>query len=555
MPTVQQYGSQRVGIDVVGQPRAQATQRSNAGLVAQGLQNASQDLASLAATQRERKVREDTAYAEDAIVRFEREKNNLLFNPDTGYFNTQGRTAYENSSSVNADLEKLQSDYESEFTSEEARTMFNQSATTQLSRVRVDVDRHASSGLRAWESANLAAQVESSIETAALRWNDPASVKLQNALGRQSIIDKAKMEGITGAALNEQLQTYDSSFAKATITAAIGTSAAAGRDALDKYGSSLEPNDLLRTQAVITQKEKAEKVQAVAAQAVLTATSLTDQYETRGDIRDEVNKIDDPALRKQTMKESMHQFDIKRRAASEARGDAFETAESHLLEGGSAESFKAQYPESWERLSPSQKKKIESGKATVTDWNTFSDVLTMSREELAKVDPTDYFDKLAPPERNKLISAVKAANGTGSQRDKIDHQVGRSRTVQTTAAVERLLGQNKSKWNDDKKLVADNFYSLLDEEVRFREEQKGSNLSSEEFTSVLSDLTRKAVIDKEFLGIISYETEQSLTDTLTELAGDADVDDVQLREITSYLRSQGKAVNSRNIIELYNQVK
>ena len=37
----------------------------------------------------------DTLNAEDALLSFEREKNTLMFDPDSGYLNSQGKNAME----------------------------------------------------------------------------------------------------------------------------------------------------------------------------------------------------------------------------------------------------------------------------------------------------------------------------------------------------------------------------------------------------------------------------------------------------------------------------
>ena len=181
----------------------------------------------------------------------------------------------------------------------------------------------------------------------------------------------------------------------------------------------------------------------------------------------------------------------------------------------------------------------------ITDWNTYSDIMTMSKEELAKVDPADHFDKLAPEERSKVISAVKSAKGTGSTKDKIDHQIGRTRGAQTTSAIEQVLGSKKSKWSDEKKKQADTFYELLDGEVKFRESQKDGPLSSEEYTKVLSDLTREVTIKRTAFGadFLYPDVEQSVTD----------IDPEELRVLSKFLRDNNVPVTANNLVKAQRQ--
>lgn len=292
-------------------------------------------------------------------------------------------------------------------------------------------------------------------------------------------------------------------------------------------------------QARLSTKKAAEKQQMDAQQATLTATSLVQSYDERGDIQEQVNLIEDPVLRKKTMSEAMRLHGQKRQADNEARGDAFERAESHIINGGSAETYKLEDPEGWERLSAKQQRSVSSGKMVVTDWVKFSDVMSLSRDELAKVNPVDHFQDLAPSERKTLISAVKSANGTGSSGDKLDHQVGRTRNSQVTSKVEQIFGK-KSKWStdSDKADQVNAFYNVLDEEVRFREMEKGSALTSEEFTNLVDGLSRKVTVE----GFI-FDSEMSIKD----------VPAADVPPVTQFLRDNGIPVTSDNIIKAYQQ--
>ena len=541
MPKVAQYQANQVTTEVTRQPRADA---SAGNALFQANAQTAQGLASIAQAGIQIKQRIDTTSAEEALVAFERDKNNLFFDPKTGYFNTQGKNAFDNADAATQSLADLKKQY-GEKLGQNAKSMFDKAADSHITRSQADIARHSSKGLQAWEVATIKAQVENTIENASLYWNQPDRLAVQNALGRQAVIDSANTEGIGAEATNERLQTFDSSFAKTAITSAINSNAAAGAEMLEKHGDKLEGPDKINLEKAVVAKAQAEKVQRDAQQAILTSTKLVGQYDSREEILNEVNKIEDPILRKKTTDESMRQLDLKKKAEKEVQTDTFERAESHIVNGGSADTFQAEDPEGWERLSAKQKKSIESGKAVITDWNTYSDIMTMSKSELAKVDPADHFDKLAPEERSKVISAVKSAKGTGSSADKIDHQIGRTRGAQTTSALEQVLGSNKSKWSDEKKKQADTFYELLDGEVKFRESQKEGPLSSEEYTKVLSDLTREVTIKRSAFGadILYPDVEQSVTD----------IDPEELRVLSKFLRDNNVPVTANNLVKAQRQ--
>lgn len=540
MPKVATYQQDQVLTEVARQPRADAS-AGNAAF--RGNQQIAKGVTDVALAGLQIKERIDTTAAEEALVQFERDKNQLFFNPESGYFNTQGKNAFDSAAATNESLVDLKKLY-GEKLGQNAKVMFDKSADLHITRSSADIMRHSSKGLKAWEVATVRAQVENTIENASLYWNQPDRLKVQNALGRQAVIDAAEIEGIGAEATNERLQTFDSSFANTAITSATASSASEGADMLEKHGDMLEGPDKVKIEKSIVAKAKAEKLQSDSQQAILTGTNLVSTYDSREEIREQVNTIEDAELRKKTMTESMRQFNLKKQAEDEAQADSFDRAESHIIDGGSAETYQAEDPEGWERLSSKQKKSIESGKSIITDWNVYSDLMMLPKEELAKVNPTEHFYELAPAERTKLISAVKSASGTGSSADKIDHQIGRTRSSQTTAAVEQVLGK-KTKWNDEKRAQADSFYDLLDGEVKYREQEKGSSLSSAEFTDVLSDLTREVTVQRSAFGVdfLVPDAEQSVTDIPP--------DDV--RVLSKFLRDNGVPVTSANLLQAQRQ--
>lgn len=540
MPRIATYQPDQQLTEVTRQPRADA---SAANAVFQSNIQTTRSLAGVAEAAANMKNRIDTTSAEEALVQFERDKNNLFFNPEAGYFNSKGRDAYDGAGVAGKALVDLKEKY-GEKLNGNARLMFDRAADNHITKAQVDISRHASTGLKAWEVATSEARVENSIENASTYWNQPEELRVQNALGRQAVIDVAEREGVGTEVLNERLQTFESSFSKAAVTAALNSSSSDAEKLLDKMSDRLEGPDKVKIEKAIEAKKKAEKIQSDSQQAIINGGRFVEQYEDRESIRNEVNKIEDPELRKKVMTESMRQFELKKKAESEARSKSFEDAESHVLNGGSAETFKAEDPEGWARLSAKQKRSIESGESVVTDWNAYYDVILMDDPDLAKIDPSKYLHKLAPAQRNKLASAIKVAKGKSSSKEKIDHQVGRTRNSQMTSVIQQILGK-KSKWNKDDLMKADVFYSLVDEELTFREGQEGRLLSSEEFTKLLSDMTRKVIIKRSFLSfdILARDEELSVTDMPPE----------DIRVLSKHLRDNGITVTADNLMEAQRQ--
>lgn len=527
MPKITEYGASKVETQVTKGARAR-----NYDLAGPG--DFSGALNTVAKTVDQIGQKADKAAAEEALNNFEKEKNDLFFNPDSGYFNLQGRTAYEKAGEYSSSLEDLKKKYASNLSSPRARDAFAQAADTHITRSNADIMKYAGEQVRAWETATTKARVENAVESASLHWNDPDKLKLNNAIGRQAVIDAAELEGIDGEALNERLETFDSSFAKATISAAMSQSADKGREAMEEYGSLVEGEDRLKLQGLIQEKDRAEKVVSISSQLVAQHGDATD---ARARISEEIAKIDDPDLRKEAGKEATRLLDERMEAQEEERAAIFEDAENYVMQtGASAVQWRAENPEAWEKLSPKMKRTLESGEQVVTDQVLLSELLLKPPRELARVQPAQYFGDLAPADRQRLTSAVKSAREGGT-----DHQVARTRTAQTQAVIRDLIGSRPTGGykGDDLKRV-NTFYNLIDDEVRFREQQNdGAPLTSQEYTDILNGMARKVVTDK---GIL-WDTEEDITSIPTE----------HLDTLSDHLHRNGIPVTAENLLNAYKQ--
>ncbi len=573
MPKIAQYEPDQVSSNIARGPKATAS-LLNLQPLAQGVSDVGNAVINV-------KTRFDTTSAEEAMNGFEKAKNDVLFNPDNGYYNTQGRNAYDNASATRDSLEKLKKQF-GDSLNQDSRVMFDGVADKHLIRSNLDISRHSAQGLKVWEVATIEAQVENTMENAALYWNNSKDLKVQRILGEDAILDSAELTGIGPEATAEKLQTYRSKFMVNAVDAATAQSSAAGQDLLDKNEDMLEGPDKGNLQKNIDTKKKAEEIQRDAGQATLTATRLVNDYDTRREIQAEVNKIEDPVLRKKTMSESMTLYSQKRQAENEERGDIFEDVEKSIMAGGTSMQFQMSNPEDWGKLSPKQRTYFSESDwnvttvATETNWNTYSGLLTMPKEALAKINPVDYFDQLGNTERKTLISAVKTARGGSSKTEKTDTQVGRTRAAEVKSAVTQLFGAVAKQSDKDRK-KSDSFYAILDSEVQYQEDLKGSKLTSAEFTGVLAGFTRDAVQERSVLWDKKTSFDEIPTEDVPELGkilrvggvpvttesmvklnsglSSANIPNEDALNVSKYLKNNNIPVTAENIVKAYTQAK
>jgi len=548
MPKVQQYQPNQVQTNPAAQPNAQGAPE---GAFGGQVINAVSDLALSA---QKVKQRIDITSAEEALVGFEREKNALFFNPDTGYFNSQGRDAYDQSATISKNLEELKKTH-GDALGPGARILFDSSADVHITRAGVDISRHAAKGLKAWEVATLESQIENSIESGSLYWNDPDRVKVNRELGRGSVLDSGEMQGLSAETIAENLQTFESVYAKSIITAALNSSSVDGEAAIEKHGDRLEGPDKIKIDELLERKKKIEKTQSDAIQAISEAGRLVRDVESRSEIINEVNKIEDPELRKKTMTESMNQFNRKKTAEKEVSAEFYNQGIEHVNNGGSAEEFKAQQPEAWEGMSSLQRNNLLAGKHTTTDQIKLNTILSLPRDELVKVNPVDLVGDLNPADVTRVRSAVNKA------------KQGQSITsIQTVSSKVNLIAEQffgkKSSWQGNRVKTAkvQSLMEAVQSDIEEAENLKQGKLTPTEIDSVLADFSRRFVIQRSFAGIdfLASDIEIDLSNTeaskVSELSQFVDAHgDESLQSIVNLLRDNDKPVTAETIIKAFRQ--
>lgn len=513
-------------IDPTSVSRAQANLGGQIGRLGKSLQAFQQRVA--------------TTEAEEALVNFEREKNQILFDPKGGYFNKQGKSAYDDSPIVTQTIADLQRSTTDKL-STSAQGMFSRASQAIVDRDSVNINRFASREFDSWETSVLQSRVQNSLENAKLYSSDDDQGRVGRAealdIGRQSILDLAHKQGLPADLVTQEIQDFNSSFGLATIATELERSGRDGQIALANNVELLQTPDIVKMQENIDKKFKAEKVQADANASVNFATAIVEQYGDESNARElilqDANRIQDPMLRGKALRESMYQLGLKQAADSERRAFTFNSAEEFMFEGGSLQLYIANNSDAWDDLSTKQQKELARPGPVVTDFKVLSELMLLSDEEKSKINPYDYVDKLSIADRNRLVTQVQAAKKGGPE-----SQLGRSISQQTTSTVNKIFGEpsGRSKVADDK---VDSFYAMVSAEALFREQQKGSSLSTEEFTGLLNDMSKKVTLEKQYW----FDTEMTINDISAE----------DMTTLSQHLHSKGIPVTSYSLIDAYLQ--
>lgn len=469
------------------------------------------------------KQRVDTTSAEEASVNLERDMNDSFSNPDGGYLNTQGYDAYNNATAARKTLDDLKIKH-GETLNSSAKEMFDRVADRLITRGQSDIDRHSSKGLKIWEISTIESQVENSIENASLHYDNPERLKIQSINGKRAIADSLKLQGLyydengkVSEIATERIETFESTFAKASIEAATQSSSIEGKTALEEYGDKLEGPDKVKIDQLIEKKAKIEKTQMDANAAVLTATKLVDQYDKRGDVIAEINKIEDPDLRKKTMTESMSQFSRKKQAESESANKHYQNAIKLVNEGLTATEIELKDSEAWLGMTDKQRNNIMSGKHMITDQILLNKLRSLPVKDKANLNAADYAADLKPSDLKRLTTEINAAK-KGKQGSRV-----KSLSSKSMQAAEGAFGK-KSKWTTgrgkqtEKGEQANEFLNDLQEAIDESEDDKQRRLTPAEENEIISEFTRGIVVQRSAFGfdILAADVEIDLSNTPAE---------------------------------------
>lgn len=238
------------------------------------------------------KIDSDEVAAEEARVQYEKSSMDLLHNPDSGYFNTQGKNAYDGNQPTVEELRKRRESIQANLSPDQAR-LFSRVADRLDMGWQRDIARHAGRGFKAYEIGVHESSVENALENGVLNWANDEMVNESLAKARIGVADAAKIEGISSEALNERLQNVTSTFFRNVIERSLDKDLDRAEALFERHKDKLEPKDL-------AQIEKSRETQTNLAMAQKSADEWVDQDLSLSEGLKEARSIEDPKLRKET---------------------------------------------------------------------------------------------------------------------------------------------------------------------------------------------------------------------------------------------------------------
>jgi len=534
MPTVETYGQQKVTTQVARAPTLNTPRVADtASPIVAGLKT----LAAGIESGRDRMIE---TQAEEALVNFEREKNELFFNPESGYFNSQGKTAFDGAEGISKSLDELQLRYSDSLESQEAKTLFKRATDSHITRGRASIQEHASKGMDAYELATIKSRVENSIENAAYNFNNDDEITLNNVIGMSAIADQADRLGLDGQAKAEMIQSYNSQFAAALITASAQHDISRANNLFEKNKHLLEGKDLL------TVTENMEKLNFDSKVLDEVSSIVSDGSRSLKDMVNDVNNLplDTPEQAKvktEVMRQVKNEYTLNKLMKEEQEREIYENFGKQVQDGAIKVS---QIPASyWNGMTVSQRESLQklekvfmSGDSVTTDDVLLTNLLLLPKDELSKISPVWYFDRVGGADRDKLTSAVLSARKPGKEDTYSAMRTGADRSKTT---MRRIMGKPTKDYNKEQLEQHNAIATALQYEIQIAESEKGRRLYPNELDDIHNSFALKTFKER------SYWVDKTLTMK--------DVPAKYIPYIQQQLRANSIPVNSVNIINAYQE--
>ncbi len=477
-----------VDIQLIPGARAQKTD------VSSGLRQAAGTVAQLGDIFAQVKQRNDENEANDALLSFDDAKNKVLFNPNDGYYNTQGRSAVDGRKSTSEAIDKLLKTQISNIKSERAKRLFQRAVNVRVVRDKQAMMQHAVKGQKVWEATTAAATVENALNNAALYYNKDDELKTYMALGELAVVDQQEILGLSPEVTAKTLEQYRSSFMASAISGALARNQLTKANELnDKHGHLLRGNDSISIATKITAETDKQYISQKVNEIYEPEKTLSDMLiETRIE----------PDLKKR--KEIERQIDNMFASDQNARNQQIENQVnlySQPLEKGQilyndipSDTLNLIGPKGRAVLQQAERKFV-TGKDVITDDMRLHELLNLPIEKLATVVPYEHYDYLNVTDRKTVTSAVNAAKKGVRNPD--------ATWIQTKGAivkqsVENLLGDNYDVTSKRHREQAKAYNDLITIAITAKEQAKGAKLTEQEFKDVNNNLIKDIALSKRF---------------------------------------------------------
>lgn len=448
------------------------------------------------------------ADAENAVLSYEKQKRNLFYNQDGGYFNTMGKTAYDQAPTIETSLSDIQR-LTGEKLTPEAAAIYNRITQSDLVRAGQSISQHAAKGNHQYTIATKDAVIEDSLEKANLYWGDDfdkvnkdgkkvsSDFTIALVQGEEALIERLMLQGITdGKLYQESLDDYYSGMYASKISGALNDGSpdalATAEADMISFGDDITPD----TRVKLVQELDRQKDILYIDQSV---TAIRDNNPEYKDQITAAKAETDPERKAEIIRQLDNYRAIDDRIKTAEQTDLFNDWSVKIGEQGVP--FSKIPMAQLEGLTHGQRaslKSLEDDKARdkvyTQDWQVWTELEGMTDEDIAAIEnPMEYRNKLDNNHYDRLLNQWSALRTNRDKPAAADLWTDtRTKANAMKGTLTQIIGEvpgagtgvNKLKWAND-------FERMFQHEVTRMESEKKGKLTPTEYEEALNNFTGK----------------------------------------------------------------
>lgn len=436
--------------------------------------------------QQQRDAADDIAIT-DAKYKLMAEKNRLMYDPQAGAITRKGSDAFGAKDEYLPAFDKFSSDIENGLSNDRQKLALSQ----YKQQIRTDLDgdlmRHTFSESEKYSDETVRSALATIKDDAVLNYSNPGKVAQSIDEQRTLLIKEADRKGLPPEWVNLQLRQSTSGVHSAVIERMLDNR----QYPLAKEYFEHVKGDL--SGADSSSVDKALKTMRAQYEGEEHAIDLMSKYGTSATALQQAMKIEDPDVRKESVRFIKDNIDIK-----EMRQQEFEKANFTNAANFAEQNVERPANSVWKNLNLQQRNAIDDriaqlrkGVQPSTDWQLYSDIQFMAanpetRQEFLKADPYMWRAKLGDTEYKEVVKLQNEGKAGNSK--KLDLLGGDMQIVKST------LEENGIDTKDEKTMGQ--FYRKFREQQEKLQLRTGKQATDTELQQIADDILVEGIVSK-----------------------------------------------------------
>lgn len=264
MARVPEYNSRQVGIQPIGAPQVGGRGPDNSGLI-QGLGQAQRASQQIVNVEREKA---DTAAVLEADNQLTEWQLNTMFNPDGGVYAKKGSNALDITNQTISQFDEEQKRVGESLTSERQRARYNEIVMRRRQSLSGDLNRYEFGERQRYYDDVDAGQIETSMQGAALNYNDPSKIAYYQNKMAAVLASQAQRKGLPEEAASAELLKANSGMSSAVISRMTADNPYKAKQYFDQAQDMMTAEDQVRMSNLISREIKSREIEARQMQAI-----------------------------------------------------------------------------------------------------------------------------------------------------------------------------------------------------------------------------------------------------------------------------------------------